>query len=71
MMLQISHAAAIERLQKLVPRCQSLNPDDISSHAKQHGTSQAVKEYWDGSSGNFVGRAGIDGKFRRATIGVF
>lgn len=47
MMLQISHATAIERLQKLVPRCQSLNPDDISSHAKQHGTSQAVKEYWD------------------------
>jgi hypothetical protein len=24
-----------------------------------------------GSSGNFVGRAGIDGEFRRATIGVF
>ncbi len=47
MMLQISHATAIERLRKIIPSCQSLNPDDISSHANQHGTSQTVTEYLD------------------------
>ena len=47
MMLQISHAAALERLQKLVPSCQSLNPDEISSHANQLGTSQTIKEHKD------------------------
>lgn len=46
-MLQISHAAAIERLQKLVPSCQSLSPDDISSHANQPSSSKTVTEYLD------------------------
>ena len=44
-MLQITRSTAIKSLKELIPGCESLNPDEISSQAIQFGATQAVKEY--------------------------